>query len=336
MITAVVVGCGGLGTRHAKNAQSLEGIELVAVCDAFADTAQKLANELPGKTEPYSDYQKMLSVQKPNAVIVVTPNHVHGPISVHAAQSGAHVFCEKPMALTLEDCDAMLHAAEQSNVFLQIGYIRRFQNAYREMKRLVDAGKIGDVHLAFAVRLGAGPPGGAEGWQRARNKYGGLYSMHSHELDMLTWMAGEVAAVSAIIRYDDDSEDAVEESILINLEFSSGAIGSISSSRIYPVNAYEFGIAGSEGSLKLINASQLAFQRQGCEREIYEYERNDGFVEELQHFFTSIRTQTPPDCNGLDGRRTIEISLAALKAARTGRRVSLHNKTHDSPILSCR
>ena len=229
------------------------------------------------------------------------------------------------MALTVEDCDAMIEAADHAGVFLMIGYVRRFQNAYREMKRLIAEGQIGEIRMAHTVRLGTGAPGGVAGWQLDRERYGGLFSMHSHELDQLTWMAGEVRAVQAVMRYDDASDNTVEESIFINLEFSSDAIGSLSSSRIYPGGSYELGVAGTEGSVKITSGTgaQLTLNRAGEKPEHRTYERNNGLLEEMTYFLQCIRTGKQPQSSGLDGRRTIAISLAAHESARTGERVEV-------------
>ena len=320
-----LVGCGGLGSRHAANVERIEGAELVAVCDHERASAAVLANKLSSQPAVYDNHQTMLSEQSPDAVLVVTPNFVHSPITVDAATSGAHVFCEKPMALTIEDCDAMIDAADNAGAFLMIGYVRRFQNAYREMKRLIDEGQIGEIRMAHTVRLGTGAPGGVAGWQLDRDRYGGLFSMHSHELDQLTWMAGDVHAVQAVMRYDDASDNTVEESIFINLEFNSGAIGSLSSSRIYPGGSYELGVAGTKGSVKITSGTgaQLTRNRIGEKPEHMTYERNNGLLEEMTYFLQCIRTGEQPQSNGLDGRRTIAISLAAHESARTGHKVEV-------------
>ena len=325
MLKIGLVGCGGLGSRHAAHVESIEGAELVAVCDYELASAKALADRFTSQPAVYDDHRTMLSAQSLDAVLVVTPNFVHSPITVDAATAGAHVFCEKPMALTVEDCDAMIEAADNAGVFLMIGYVRRFQNAYREMKRLIDEGQIGEVRMAHAVRLGTGAPGGVAGWQLDRERYGGLFSMHSHELDQLTWMAGEVRAVQAAMRYGDESDNTVEESIFINLEFSSGAIGSLSSSRIYPGGSYELGVAGTEGSVKITSGTgaQLTLNRMGEKPEHMTYERNNGLLEEMIYFLQCIRTGEQPQSNGLDGRRTIAISLAAHESARTGRKVEV-------------
>ncbi len=320
-----LVGCGGLGSRHAGHVAGMEGAEVVAVCDHARASAEALAHQLPSQPAVYDDHRTMLAAQALDVVLVVTPNFVHSTMTVDAAMAGAHVFCEKPMALTLADCDAMIEAADNAGVFLMIGYVRRFQNAYREMKRLIDDGRIGEVRMAHAVRLGTGPPGGAAGWQFCREKYGGLFSMHSHELDQLTWMAGDVRAVQAVMRYDGTSDNTVEESIFIHLEFRSGAIGSLSSSRIYPGGSYELGVAGTKGAVKITSGTgaQLILSQVGEKTEHLTFERNNGLLDEMTYFFDCIRTGERPQSNGLDGRRTIAISLAAHESARTGHRVEL-------------
>ena len=320
-----LVGCGGLGARHACHVDGMAGAELVAVCDRARDSAAALSHRLASQPAVYDDHRAMLAAQSLDAVLAVTPNFVHCPIAIDAATAGAHVFCEKPMALTVEDCNAMIDAADKAGVFLMIGYVRRFQNAYRAMKRLIDDGQIGEVRMAHAVRLGTGPPGGAEGWQLQREKYGGLFSMYSHELDQLTWMAGEVRAVQAVMRYDEASTNTVEESIFVNLEFRSGAIGSLSSSRIYPGGSYELGVAGTAGAVKITSGTgtHLTLSRAGEKPEHLTFERNNGLLDEMAYFFACIRTGERPQSNGIDGRHTIAISLAAHESARTGHKVEV-------------
>jgi predicted dehydrogenase len=127
------------------------------------------------------------------------------------------------------------------------------------------------------------------------------------------------------MRYDDGSSNTVEESIFVNLEFSSGAIGSLSSSRIYPSGSYELGVAGTEGSVKITSGTgaQLTLNRMGEKPEHMTFERNNGLLEEMIYFLQCIRTGEQPQSNGLDGRRTIAISLAAHESARTGRKVEV-------------
>ena len=323
-IKVALAGCGGLGRAHARNVDALEGARLVAVCDVVSESAAQLAAQLPSGPTPYADHRAMLAAEKPDAVLVVTPNHTHSRISTDAALAGAHVFCEKPMALTVEDCDTMIRAAEQSDVFLMIGYVRRFQAAYQELKRRVDRGDAGEITLAHAVRLGTGAPGGVGGWQTRKGTYGGMFSMYSHELDQLAWLAGEIRAVNAVMKYGDDPKNEVEESIFIGIEFASGAVGSLSSSRVYPVNSYELGVAGTAGAFKLNDAGgPILFARHGDRSTAIEAPRNNGLTDEIAHFVGCIQRGEAPRSDGRDGRRVVAVAAAAHESARTGKRVEV-------------
>ncbi len=323
-----LVGCGGLGARHAQNVATIKGAEITAVSDFFLESAEKLAAALESNPAAYSDHRKMLEHSDLDAVIVVTPNHTHAAISVDAANAGTHVFCEKPMALTVEDCDAMIAAAGQAGVILMIGYVRRYQSAYKEMKRRVADGRIGLIRMAHAVRLGRGAPGGVRGWQSKRATYGGQFSMYSHELDQLAWLAGEVRAVHAVMDSGSDAEADIEDNIFIGIEFAGGAIGSLSSSRVYPVNSYELGVAGTKGALKITKGGSdgpLYYSRRGGEIEEIQVPTNDGFADELEDFFHCIREGRQPEPDGLAGRRVLAIAMAAHEAARTGRRTEVRH-----------
>ena len=144
--------------------------------------------------------------------------------------------------------------------------------------------------------------------------------MHSHELDQLTWMAGEVTSVQAMMKYGNDPENTVEESIFLNLQFSSGAIGSLSSSRVYPANSYELGVAGLEGALKISSGrgADLIYQKKGQTPETFSFQPNNALLEEISSFLNCIRKKSPPQPDAYDGRRTIAISLAAHESSRTG------------------
>ncbi len=324
LLRVALAGCGGLGRAHARNVEAADGVRLVAVCDAVRESAVRLAAQLESGPKPYADHRAMLAAENPDAVLVVTPNHTHSRISTDAALSGAHVFCEKPMALTVGDCDAMIQAAAQSGVFLMIGYVRRFQAAYQELKRRVDCGGIGEVTLAHAVRLGTGAPGGVGGWQTRKEQYGGMFSMYSHELDQLAWLAGEIRAVNAVIKFGGDPANEIEESIFIGIEFASGAIGSLSSSRVYPVNSYELGVAGTEGAMKLEGpAGPILFARHGGKSAAIEVPGNNGLTDEIAHFFDCIQRGESPRSDGRDGRRVVAVAMAAHESARTGKRVEV-------------
>ncbi len=322
-----LIGCGGLGRRHAQEIAQMPGIELVGVCDFFRESADRLAAELDAKPRAYSDHKEMFSKEGLDAVVIVTPNFTHRELTVDAANAGLHVFCEKPMALSLADCDAMIEATEKAGVVLMIGYIRRFQSSFATMKRLIDEGRLGSLRFAHAVRLSTGPPGGAGGWQRQRSKYGGLYSLYSHELDQLCWFAGPIKCVQATLGFGNDPDNDVEEAANLNFEFESGAVGTLVCTRISPVTSYEVSVAGTTGSAKIEKGSgqePVLLKSWGDSKiEAIEVPPANPRLGEFEHFFECIRTNTKPGPDGYAGRHTIAVALAADESHKTGRRIEV-------------
>jgi len=310
-----VAGCGGLGKTEAKIVHDLDGVELVGVSDVILGNAQQAAADL-GIERAYSDHRQLIDENDLDCLLVVTPTYTHAEITVDAANAGLHVFCEKPMAITLQECDEMLAAAESNNVKLMIGFVRRFQPNYREMKRRVDAGAIGEVRLVQSVRMGGRPPVGIGEWRRERRKVGGLHSAYIHEMDQMLWLGGDVKTVRGVANFGALSNTDVEDSIWMCLEFANGAIGAMGSSQVYPVGWYELGVGGTEGAMKIASGTTTVILRKhDGEGETIELEPNNAFVEELSHFFHCVRYDEQPLAPGIDGRRSLEVVMAAFKSA---------------------
>jgi predicted dehydrogenase len=321
-----LIGCGGLGRQHARNMKIIPNLELVALCDASAESAQALASELGTNPSVYACHKTMFAEEKLDAVAIVTPNFTHAELTIDAAAAGVHVFCEKPMALTLAQCDAMIEATKRAGVLLMIGYVRRYQASFRELKRLVAAGELGDIRLTHAIRFGMGPGGGVGGWQLKKETYGGLFSLYSHELDQLAWLAGDVRAVQATMRCGDDPANTVEEGIFIGLEFESGAVGSLASSRVHRIGSYELGITGTKGTAKLTSGSAagpILLHKHGEQLVQIPTDSNNGLHDEMVAFVESIRTGTPPEADSHAGRHVVAIAMAAHESAVTGTRVEV-------------
>jgi len=318
-----LIGCGSLGLQHAKNIEQMKTAELVSVSSHRLSSAESLSREISSAPKAYDDHRKMMANNELDAVLVVTPNHTHSEIVNDAAEVGIHIFCEKPMALTLEDCDAMIKATDKAGVYLMIGYLRRFENKYRAMKQWVDEGKIGDVLMGHISLLYSRPQGNPNSWVNARDLYGGLYSFYSHELDQLTSMAGDIGAVQCMMKYGDLQSNEVEESISMNFEFKSGAIGSLNCCRVYPGGSSELGISGTKGTIK-ISDGILSYTPIDGEQQVLKHEYNNAYLAELEYFFDCIRHSTPPVPNGIDGRRTIAIAMAAHESARTGSKIKIY------------
>ena len=175
-IRAAIIGAGGVArTQHAPGLARLDGVELVAVCDMDEKRAAELAGEYGARA--YTDYQRMLEEVRPDIVHVCTPEAYHFEPVMAALEAGAHVFCEKVMAETVEKARAMVKRALELGRWLGVDYNYRFIPAFRKLKEIIDSGELGRIALI--------------------NVYAHSYCMH-HAIDLVRFLGGEIMDVAAM------------------------------------------------------------------------------------------------------------------------------------------
>ena len=185
-----VLGCGGIANRKHLPAMAKNGnFEIVAFCDIIRERAEKAKAEFGEQgAAVYTDYKELLK-EDVEAVYVLTPNSSHGPISIDAMEAGKHVMCEKPMAKTSAEAEAMLEASERTGKLLTIGYQNRYRSDSQYLKRACESGDLGEVYYAkaHAVRRRAVPTWGV--FLDAEKQGGGpLIDIGTHALDLTLWM----------------------------------------------------------------------------------------------------------------------------------------------------
>jgi len=183
----------GMGRHHAKAFAEDGRTELVAVCDLDTSRCDRIIHENDWSgVRCYTDYKRMLKVEKPAAVSVALPNFLHSPVSVDCLNSGAHVICEKPMAMNVRECERMIRAARRHDRQLMINFSYRYMPQSRFLKGLVDEGRLGKVYYA---RTGwhrrRGIPG-LGGWFTTKKLSGGgpLIDLGVHRIDLAWWLMG--------------------------------------------------------------------------------------------------------------------------------------------------
>ncbi len=308
-----VVGCGGLGRRQAQIAKEAEGVELVGVADVNEAGARELAEELQIGVAT-GEYGELLAAGL-DAVLVVTPTYTHKEIVLAAAGAGLDIFCEKPMATSVADCEEMIAAADAAEVQLMIGYVLRFYPAYVAMKEMAENGRLGEVRLAWAVRMGGRPPAGIGAWRREKEKVGGLYSASCHQMDLLLWMGGPAIEVTGHVNWGSFEDTDTEDSIIVSWWAENGAVGSLHSSQLYGVGGSEFGLGGTKGSVKLVDSTTILFADHEGNKETMEFDAADGLVMELSHFFECCRSGEANCIPGKAGRDSLEVFEAAYISA---------------------
>ena len=240
MVRIAIVGCGNIGKRHAKWAAEY-GV-LVGVCDIKKERANKLAKEY--KCKSYGGILDMLWDDKIDIdlVAICVPNHLHRTLTIIALDY-CHVLCEKPMALTVEDCEAMIHAAEKSNKRLFIIKQNRFNAPVQLVKRLIEQGKLGKI---FSVHLNCV-------WNRNEDYYknsdwkgtwkdgGILYTQFSHFIDLLYYLIGDIDKVQAMSENFIHDTISFPDTFVTAFKFTNGALGT----GHFSINAYKKNMEGS-------------------------------------------------------------------------------------------
>lgn len=240
-VAFAIVGCGRIARRHAEQIAS-QG-RLLAVADIVSDKARSLARDF-GATA-YTSLEEMLSAEPGiDVVSVCSPNGLHTLHSITALRAGRHVLCEKPMALSVHDCRAMIFEAERANRHLFIVKQNRFNPPVSALKRLIDDGRLGRI---YSVQLNCfwnrNDGYFADSWRGTRALDGGtLYTQFSHFIDLLYWMVGDVRDVHAYAsNYHHRGVIEFEDTGVVVLRFFNDAIGTIH----YTINSHERNMEGS-------------------------------------------------------------------------------------------
>lgn len=179
---------------------------------------------------PTASIEELCESDDVDAVIVASPNWTHRDAVVQAAKAGKPIFCEKPMALSFEDCTAMVDAAREAGVLLMSGHVMNFMNGVRRVKRLIADGVLGDVLYCRAARNGWEEPKDSISWKKRRELSGGHLYHHIHELDVVQFIMGAPKTATMIggnVAHQGDGFGDEDDLLLITLEFENGTFATL-------------------------------------------------------------------------------------------------------------
>ncbi len=242
MISFALVGCGKIGSRHAEHIAK-QG-KLVAVCDIDEAKAKTFSQKYG--CDVYFSLTDLLHHKKSeiDVVSVCTPNGLHATHSILALDSGCHVLCEKPLAISVKDGHAMLEAAKKNNRLLFVVKQNRFNPPVMALKKCLENNVLGHI---FSIQLSCfwnrNADYYANSWKGTKDLDGGtLFTQFSHFIDLLYWMFGDVQQVAAVIKnFAHQQIIDFEDTGVVILTFKNGTIGTIN----YTVNAYGKNMEGS-------------------------------------------------------------------------------------------
>ncbi|MCP4287835.1 MAG: Gfo/Idh/MocA family oxidoreductase [Gammaproteobacteria bacterium] len=349
MLNVAIVGCGRIAKRHSEllGNNQIRGMRLAAVCDLKAENARIIGEQFG--VPHYDDMDRMMQSEAVDMVVVLTPTGDHARNVIKLASYQKAIIVEKPMALTLDDADAMIDACDVNGCRLFVVKQNRFNVPVVKLREAVEAGRFGKFVLG-TVRVR---------WCRHQHYYdqdawrgtwamdgGVLTNQASHHVDMLQWMLGDVESVFAkasTALVDIEAEDT----IIVTLKFRSGALGIIeATTAARPINLEgSISVLGAHGTVVIggfaVNKMDVwAFEKplDGDERVLEEYSVNPpnvyGFGHQAyyEHVVDCIENEKRHLVDGLEARKSLELINAIYESVETGKEVFLRFRPRMCPL----
>lgn len=337
MIRVGVIGAGGIANTHLSEYAKQSDVKIQAVADVNVESAER-ACEKYDIPHAYADYRELLSDEEIQAVTIAVPPFLHKEVVVAAAEAGKHVHCEKPMALTLEDADAMIAACAERDLVLYISFTPRMTPIFRRLQEIVSSGEYGKPIWLWARYLLPASPEifMPPAWYWRRELGGGtLLENGGHLLDYVRWLMGDVKKVMAevdTLRFTESwppyfEDPNIDDVATVILRHESGAISTVGSGCIVGGNPGCTVEIGTESChIELHRNHRLRVARHG--KLVFEttfQERGWTVAPATHHFIDCLRRGIPPVSTGEDGRAALEIALAAHESMRQERPIYLHD-----------
>ncbi len=331
-----IIGCGGMGFHHSRRLIKMKEVEIVAASDVNSDSLKRFTDEFQVK-HSFSDYNRMLDIKEMRGVLVSLPTFLHRAAVISAAKKEKHIFCEKPIAMNLEDADEMIKVCRENEVKFMLGFVRRFDNFWRKAREVIKEDLLGRPVIWHDVNSSSGA---LYDWYFDKEKGGGPLidgAIHNYDFGHYTFgkirkvyastmnLNSNVSAIdtgSAIIEYQSKDEQIISWS----WGLPKGASGAQLTDVIGPKGALVFPGCFDEKEIpQSINQEKngvflLSLKKGG--KEWVKWKKNDMFFDQLLHFVDCIRKDTEPCVTGEDGEKALEVGLAILRSGELGSAVS--------------
>jgi predicted dehydrogenase len=331
-LRVAVVGAGFIGADHVAAFDAQPDAELVAIVDPDTERAARLAGPTGAAVHP--DLETMLAAARPDVASVCVPTGLHLSIVEALAEAGIHVLLEKPMATSVEDCDAIAAAAERAGIVLMLGLTHRFHAELIEARRLIAEGAIGPPLLAQDA-FSFGEHGPWPAWYYDRDLAGGGELMHDgvHLVDRLAWLIDSpIVEVYGRTTTYARAIDGVEDGGIAILGFANGAIGSLfvnqsthplrSDAATVPMpGRLELEIHGPLGSIRYRTWHELIVDLAGQPSRTIARTYGGEIAREIRAFLDAVLGQATPPVGAAEGRRGVAVVRAIYESERRRRPV---------------
>jgi predicted dehydrogenase len=340
MLRVALVGCGVIAPQHITAfAKQQERARLVAFCDLDrekAEHARQLYKQRLGRASQsriLTSYDEVLEDKTIDAVDLCLPHHLHAEYAIAAARAGKHILCEKPLANTLEDCDRMIAAAKEANVVLFHGENMRLDPVVNRAAEIVCEGRIGTITGLQQTYAHWQPEAMNRGWRARPEEAGGGQLMDAaiHHVDILRHIGGEIVQVQAMTtQHRPELGPKSEDTGVLNFRFQPGHLGQLFAGHATRNRGGSplLTVFGTEGSLTL----EAFWPRRGLvwfpannepQVLIENHHWQESFDAEVAHFLDVLLEGAPLRATPEEGRRNVQIILAAYESARTGRSIEV-------------
>ncbi len=337
-----IIGCGAIAQRrHIPECAANPASKVAAIADPVKERVEEIAAKYSAKA--YTDYKEMLKDPNVDAIVVAGPNTLHASQSIEALNAGKHVLCEKPMATTRADAQAMIDTSKKTGKYLMIGLNQRLMPPHVCAKEILKSGKLGKV-LAFRTAFKhPGPEGwaieGAKSWffKKGQASMGVTGDLGVHKADLLRWLLGqeftEVGGfISTLDKKDQDGNLIdIDDNAYLTLKTSGGVIGSMilswtnyGAEENYTVLYCEKGVM----SLGVDPVFGVIVNYRNGDKEMHKVGEMSTNVKQVPSgvidlFTKSIESKTPPEIDGMEGYRSLDVILTAMEAAAQGKIVKI-------------
>jgi predicted dehydrogenase len=339
-----IIGCGVIAPWHADSVVQSEYADLVAVCDVDAPKGEAFAEKY--ETSFYQDYRQMLAEGTVDAVSICTPSGLHSEMTVAAAEAGVHVLCEKPMAITVPQMDAMMDAVEKAGTKLEVIFQRRTYETTRIVRQAVQSGVLGQMTLGDAYLKYYRSPSyyRSADWRAtwALDGGGALMNQGVHGIDVLVWIMGDVESVYA--KAEAKVRDIeVEDTCVALLTFKNGAFGVIEgTTSSNPGEPTAFHFHGEKGTIIL---DDKGIQKWAVAEDKSAVAENDpekcvsrvslsgtsdpkaigraGHQAQVDDLCLAILEDREPMITGTSARKAVELILAIYASSQSGKEVCI-------------
>ena len=343
MIKIGILGCGKIAqVRHIPEYAANPDCQLVGFYNPTKSRAEDMAAKYGGLA--YDTAEELLANPEIDAVSVCAANYAHAALSIQALNAGKHVLCEKPMATTLADCEAMVECAKKNGKFLMIGHNQRLAKAHMEAKRLIDEGLIGDI-ITFRTSFGHGGPEtwsispGRNVWffDKKKAAMGVMADLGVHKTDLIQYLTGQrvVRTTARLVTLDKRGEDGeligVDDNAVCIYEMSGGAFGTMTASwTYYGAEDNSTVLYGTKGIMRIYDdpAHSIVVKLADGQEQVYDVEQiqtNDNQTKSgvIDLWVDCLKNNRAPEISGESALCAMRAVFASIASSQTGKAVEI-------------